>query len=194
MFSQPDHRTFSFLPTSPKSQGCPSVLSHSCQLTWDSDVLWLLLCYRHCLYACCCPAKLMTYLWSQYCSFYLLADSAVKQSPIQQIILRNNVGNLYLRPLWPIYFGHNHFADPKVLQPWKSRQLKSHFLRKPESTHSPPISIFQSFFQWAMYPGKPWPSYLLCRSRYPDHQTSQSLMHVDAVATFKATEMFRSLG
>lgn len=122
------------------------------------------------------PAKLITYLWSQHCSFYLLADSAIKQSPIQQLILWNNVGNLYLRPLSPICFGPNHFADPKVLQQWKNRQLKSHFLRKPASTHSPPISIFQSFFEWAVYPRKPWPFYLLCKSRYPDHQTSQSLM------------------
>lgn len=61
MFSEPDHRTFSVLHTSPKSQDCPSVPSHSCQLTWDSDVLWLLLCSRHCLSAWCWPAKLMTY-------------------------------------------------------------------------------------------------------------------------------------
>lgn len=106
----------------------------------------------------------------------LAPGSAIKQSHIQQLIVRNNAGNLYLRPLWPIYFGHSHFADPKVLQQWKNRQLKFHFLRKQESTQSPPISIFQSFFEWAVYPGKPWPFYLLCRSRYPDHQTSQSLM------------------
>lgn len=92
------------------------------------------------------------------------------------LILRYNVGNLYLRPLWPIYFGHNHFADPKVLQQQKNRQLKSHFLRKPVSTHSPHIYIFQSLFEWAVYPRKPSTFYLLCRSRYPDHQTSQSLM------------------
>lgn len=139
------------------------------------------------------PAKLFTYLWSQHCSFYLLADSAIKQSPIQQLILWNNVGNLYLRPLSPICFGHNHFAVPKVLQQWKNRDnlslisLGNQHQPTPHPFPSLKASLNELCTQESLGPftfcaeadiliiKPPW---AWCR----------------VAATFKATEMFCSLG